>query len=241
MCRVASDACHVREVLGFRALRDLRVFVACLRRRWKISAVSACAAFPLLLFVLAVPVVAHDLGRSDSQLNVQGSTVECQLTVDLLEFPGVDQDGNGMVSYAELDQSIAGIFDRIKEHFVVRGPSDPSRVVMTRHELLDEHTARLDLSYFFPSNVSRLEVTSTFDELARRPDYQHYVTTTMGGVEERAILDASRRTVTFEHRRWTQTSIWLTVALLLIGGRVGWFVFQRSRVRRRRGVRLQPD
>ena len=150
---------------------------------------------PFVLAVLVVPVVAHDLARSESRSTIQGSTVRCQLTVDLLEFPGVDQDGNGTVSYAELDQSIAGIFDRIKEHFVVRGPADPSRVVMTRHELLDEHTARLDLLLLFPANVSRLEVTSTFDQLARRPDYEHYVTTTLGGVEERAILDASRRTV----------------------------------------------
>ena len=173
---------------------------------------------------------------------LQGATVHCQLTVDLLEFPGVDQDGNGTISYAELDQSIASIFARIKEHFVLRGPSEPSKIVMTRHELVDEHTARLDLSYTFPARLSRLEVTSTFDELARRPDHQHYVTATMGGVEERAILDASRRTVTFAPQRWTRTSVWLTVAaLVLIGGRVGWFVFQRNRIRGARGVRLSAS
>jgi LPXTG-motif cell wall-anchored protein len=200
-------------------------------RRDKFDHRGVCAALgALVVLVIASPVLAHDLARSDSRLEVQGATVRCQLIVDLLEFPGVDQDGNGTISYTELDRSIADIFTRIKANLILRGPDEPSAIVMTRHELVDEHTARIDLAYTFPSNVSRLDVTSTFDRLARRPDHQHYVTIKMGGAEQRAVLDPSRRTVTFEDQWWTRTSIWLTVAALaLLGGRVGWFLRGRRR------------
>ena len=189
----------------------------------------------LVLGVLWSPVLAHDLARSESTLDVQGSSVRCQLIVDLLEFPDVDQDGNGTISYAELDRSIADIFGRVKEHLLLASPDAPTTIVMTRHELVDEHTARLDLAYTFPSTLSRLDVTSTFDRLARRPDHQHYVTIRFGGEEKRAILDASRPSVTFEHRWWTRTSFWLTIAaLVIVGLRVAWFL-------RSKGKTLKPQ
>src|SRR5262249_16412834 len=181
---------------------------------WVVS--SAHLALMCVLAVLESSVLAHDLARSESRLEVRGSTVQCQLIVDLLEFPGVDQDGNGTISYSELDGSIADIFARVKEHLVLRSPAAPSKIVLTRHDLVDEHTARLDLVYTFPDTISRLDVTSTFDVLARRPDHQHYVTSTMAGAEDRAILDASRRTVTFEHQWWRRTSLWITLAALAI-------------------------
>lgn len=188
-----------------------------------------CAALGALVgSAIASPVLAHDLARSESRLEVRGRTVQCQLIVDLLEFPGVDQDGNGTISYAELDQSIADIFARVKQHLVLGNPDAPSKIVLGRHDLVDEHTARLDLVYTFPSNVSRLDVTSTFDQLARRPDHQHYVKLTMAGMEQQAVLDASRRGVTFERRWWT--GLWLSVAaLMLMGLRLAWFLRARDR------------
>jgi hypothetical protein len=200
-------------------------------RRDEFDRRDVCAAIGALVVVtLASTLLAHDLARSESRLEVQGAVVQCQLIVDLLEFPGVDQDGNGTISYSELDRSIADVFARIKANLILRSPNEPSRIVMTRHELVDEHMARLELVYTFPSRISRLEVTSTFDQLARRPDHQHDVTIKIGGHEERAVLDPSQRTVTFEDQRWTRTTVWLTVAALaLIGGRVGWFLRSRTR------------
>ena len=81
---------------------------------------AAIAAAGLALLWPGDPLGAHDLARSESRLNVEGSAVECQLIVDLLGFPGVDEDGNGAISYAELDRSIASVFARVKEHFVLR-------------------------------------------------------------------------------------------------------------------------
>jgi len=200
-------------------------------RRHKCDWCRVCSVLAgVAALAVASPVLAHDLARSESRLEVQGAVVQCQLIVDLLEFPGVDQDGNGTISYAELDRSIADVFAQVKANLVLRSPDEPSRIVMTRHELVDEHTARLAVIYTFPSKVSRLDVTSTFDQLARRPDHQHYVTIKIGGNEERAVLDPSRRTVTFENHWWTRTTVWLTVAALaLIGGRVGWFLRSRTR------------
>ena len=197
----------------------------------RIPVTSACAALHVVLcvFACARSTAAHDLARSESRCTTQGAGVQCQLTVDLLEFAGVDQDGNGTISYPELDRSIAAVFLRIKEHFVLLGPAAPSAIRMTGHELIDEHTARLDLAYTFPTTVARLQITASFDRLAGRPDHQHYVTATLGGVEEHAILDAARRTVTFERQRLTRTTVGLTAAALaLLGGRVGWFVWRKK-------------
>jgi hypothetical protein len=200
-------------------------------RRHESDGRGICAALGALMMLAVVsPVLAHDLARSESRLEVQGAVVQCQLIVDLLEFPGVDQDGNGTISYAELDRSIADVFARVKANLVLRSPREPSRIVMVHDELVDEHTARLELVYTFPANISRLDVTSTFDQLARRPDHQHYVTINIGGNEHRAVLDAAQRTATFEDHWWTRTTVWLTVAALaLIGGRVGWFLRSRTR------------
>jgi hypothetical protein len=190
---------------------------------------AALAGAGLVLWWSGTPLVAHDLARSESRLTVQGASVECQLTVDLLGFPGVDEDGNGAISYPELDRSIASVFARVKEHFVLRSPAEPSKILMTGHELLDEHTARLTLDYTFPSGLSQLAVTATFDRLTRRPDHQHFVIATIGGVEQRAVLDAGHSTVTFERGWWTRTSLWLTLAAVaIIGLRAAWFFRARK-------------
>ena len=44
------------------------------------------------------PVEAHDLYRSESRLVVRGREVSAQLTFNLLDFPGVDQNGDKVVS-----------------------------------------------------------------------------------------------------------------------------------------------
>jgi len=50
----------------------------------------------------------------------------------------------------------------------------------------------------------------------------------MGGEEDRAILDATRRTVTFEHRWWMRTSLWIALAALtIVGLRVAWYLRSR--------------
>ena len=180
---------------------------------------------------------AHDLAKSESRLEVNGNEIHAVLIVDLLAFSGVDGDGNGRISYEELDRSIASVFAGVKEHFVVRSSGDAARIVMTRHELLDEHTLRMELAYTFPSKLSRLEVTSTLDRLAGRPDHQHFTTVMMSGRRQDAVLNASNHRAVFEHRFWTTTSLALTLAAVaIIGGRIGWFVYQKRRAASRAGT-----
>ena len=180
----------------------------------------------LLALTCVTPLSAHDLARSESRLDVQGRDILCSLTVDLLEFPAVDVDGNGKISYEELDRSIASVFARVKEHFVLRAPDVPTQIVMTRHEMLDEHTLRMELAYTFPATVFHLEVTSTFDQMARRPDHQHFVTAMLSGKRRDAILDGGNRSVTFDDRFGVRTSVSLSVAGLLILAAV--FMYQRQ-------------
>jgi hypothetical protein len=216
-------ACHDDHHRGHGDCCALRAFVA------KLSFLLV----GLLTLTAASPLVAHDLARSDSRLEIEGRAVRCTLTVDLLEFPGVDADGNGVVSYDELDRSIAAVFARVKEHFLLRAPGEPAKIVMTRHELIDEHTARIELAYTFPTSVSRLEVTSTIDQLSHRPDHQHFVTAMISGTRRDAVLDAGNRTAVFETRWSPRASIWLPLTGLLILGAL--FVYQR-RVRTRRRI-----
>src|SRR5262245_37486194 len=74
------------------------------------SCLLCCAVLLFFVCVFGWSAAAHDLARSESRCTVQGSDVQCHLIVGLLEVPGVDRDGNGTISYAELDQSIAAVF-----------------------------------------------------------------------------------------------------------------------------------
>ena len=57
-------------------------------------------------------------------------------TIDLLEFPSVDEDGNGGITIAELDRSIGDVFARVKAHLVMTGDDQvPLHVTLERHEL----------------------------------------------------------------------------------------------------------
>ena len=164
-----------------------------------------------------------------------GREVAGTLIVDLLPIAGVDANGNGVVTYDELDRSIASVFAAVKEHYVVTAFQDAPRIVLARYELVDDHAVRLELAYTFPARVSRLEVTSTLDRLAKRPDHQHLVRSYFSDTRRDAVLTAARPTVVFDDRFWKKLSVQLTaVALVLLGARVGAFIYQRRRRRQPR-------
>ena len=67
----------------------------------------------LVALVFSVVLTAHDFSQSESTLTIDGSTVVVQLRLNLLEFPGIDANGNGVISYEELDAGIERVvFDR---------------------------------------------------------------------------------------------------------------------------------
>ena len=197
------------------------------RRFFRIAAALAAA--------VTASLSAHDLATSESTLRVNGREVAGTLVLDLLPIAGADANGNGVVTYEELDQSIAGVFAAVKEHYLVTAFQGAPRIVLARYELVDDHAVRLELAYTFPASVSRLEVTSTLDRLTKRPDHQHLVRSYFSDTRRDAVLTAAQPTVVFDDRFWKKLSVQLTAAgVALLGARVGAFVYQR---RRRRNAR----
>jgi hypothetical protein len=165
---------------------ETRQMTRVLRAAVLASAAGAWSAF----------AAAHDLAQSESACSRQGATVTCRLTLDLLEFPGVDADRNQRVSIAELDASIARIFEDVKARLAVSSDQPSQQVALTRYDVVaDEHVGRLEVSYVFAKPPSTLTVTSTLDQLGR-PEHQHLVTVGSGDEQRQAVLDATARSVT---------------------------------------------
>lgn len=189
-------------------------------------AAVGCAAFVALCTGLA----AHDAGTSESRIDVDGATVRCALYLNVADFPVLDQDRNTRVTIDELDRGIGGVFDRVKQLLTVTSGGDPTRVVLDRYRMADDHTMRLDIVYAFPSPVDRLAVTSRFDQLS--PVHQHVTNLYASGVHAGAVLTRGAPSVVFDARSriWTgRTALLIGAAVLLLGGRLLVAVIQRRR------------
>jgi hypothetical protein len=175
---------------------------------------------------------AHDPGTSESRIDVDGSEVRAVIYLNVAEFPDLDADRNGRVEVDELDRAIAAIFATVKEHYAIAsGGTAPAKRVLTRYQLADDHTVRLQIDDTFASEVRQIEVTSTFDRLTR-PDHQHLVNVYAAGIQETAVLGRGREQATFVTRRslWTNRTVLLVAAaILLLGGRAGVALMQRRR------------
>jgi hydrogenase/urease accessory protein HupE len=173
--------------------------------------------------VLSLPFVAdaHDLARSESRLEVRGSVIEGWHLFDLLEFGGVDTNGDGSISYDELDAAIPAVYNAIKEHLIVRGPEAPIRTEVRKYSVQDGHVLRLDMAYIFASPVTSPAVMSTLS-LVTRPEHLHFVSLNIGGEIQQAVLDARQSTATFSiagpsRRRTTRRFLALGVEHILTG------------------------
>ena len=142
----------------------------------------------------ALPALeAHDLGSSESRLDVDAHTVRAALFINPLEFKYVDQDRSGAVSKAEVDEAIPAIFGATKAVFGVRGVTEASSVTLDRYQLLADGTLRMDLTYSYPETVRELTLTSHLDQLGRA-DHKHATAIYMNGTRHDAVLDAQRPT-----------------------------------------------
>jgi hypothetical protein len=139
---------------------------------------------------------AHDLSRSESVLEIDGATVRAQFSIDLLEFNGVDANGDGQVSYDELDARVEDIFSLVKQHYTMAAPAPPSRTVMQRQQVVEDHVLRAELVYTFDRAVRDLRVESTL-EAATTPSHVHYVRTRINSETFEALLTPQHRSVQF--------------------------------------------
>src|SRR6185436_15288913 len=87
-------------------------------------------AWLLLIVPLCAMLSAHEFSQSESALVVDGRSVTARIDLNLLEFPDVDADRSGIVSYEELDRAIERVVAAVKEHFVLGAPEPPSAFVV---------------------------------------------------------------------------------------------------------------
>jgi hypothetical protein len=150
----------------------------------------------LLGFMFVAAASAHDLSRSESQIEVAGHDVHVLLKLNLLELGYVDTDRNGIISYDELDNAIERIYQDVKQHYILRSATLPGETRLRRYGVEQDHILWMELDYVFPQDVSQLEVTSTLYQIAQ-PGHEHFVTFSEHGAVQEAVLNAAAPTVEF--------------------------------------------
>ena len=141
----------------------------------------------LLTALCASPLTAHDLYRSESRLTVNRREVHAQFTFNLLDFPGVDRDGDKRVSQQEFDAAFDRVYQAILQHYSLDSSGPPSRVTRNHYRLFDEHVLDLDMTYTFPQDVLGLKVRSSLPEVLGK-GHIHLVTCILNGRVQEAIL-----------------------------------------------------
>ena len=139
---------------------------------------------------------AHDFPRSESTVTVRGADVFARLALDLIELGGVDTNGDGAVSYTELDAHMDRVYAIVKQHFVVTADAPLVRMSAEHSAVVNDHVLQMDLAFTFASEVSDLTIHSTFHDVMR-PDHQHATRVSMAGATENATLNAATPQATF--------------------------------------------
>ena len=185
--------------MSARSLRSLSVFLVC----------------------LATPLPAHDLYRSESKLVIQGRVVKDTLTFNLLDFAGVDQNGDKSISTMEFAESFDRVYAQILAHYALTSGGPPVRMVRESYQLYDDHVLLLHLEYTFPQQVLAVELASNLSDILGR-GHVHLVSVVLNGRLQEQILDGSNRKAFFTQTsgRWWQTMgsfVWLGIQHIATG------------------------
>ena len=170
---------------------------------------------------LLAPVRAHDLYRSESKLVVTGREVKATLTFNLLDFPGVDQNGDKSVSQEEFAVAFDRVYAAIMQHYALSSSGPAVRMTRDKYELFDDHVLLLNLTYVFPQQVLALQLTSTMPDIVGA-GHIHLATVVLSGRLQEQILDNRNRTAFFTQTsgKWWQTLgrfVWLGVQHIATG------------------------
>jgi hypothetical protein len=184
---------------------------------WTLERVPGSLVFRVfvsLLFCssLAGICTAHDFSRSESRVEVHGREVRVALSLNLLELADVDTNGDGAISYDELDRAIDGIYSHIKQHYILADPNPPSQVMLQHYGISMGHVLDAQLLYVFAEDVRQLSVTSTLDQIVRhqlgQPGHRHLISVRFDGESGEAVLDPAHPTAVFR----SSSSSWKTFA-----------------------------
>lgn len=154
------------------------------------------AAVAALLVAACLPAAAHDLYRSESRIEVQGRQVKTVLTFNLLDFPGVDQDGDKRVTQPEFDAALDRVYGAIVQHWSLDSNGAPVRVTREKAGVFDEHVLTLTLQYVFPQDVLAIRVNSSLPEVLGS-GHIHFTTAAMNGRLQDGILDNQKPSALF--------------------------------------------
>jgi hydrogenase/urease accessory protein HupE len=181
--------------------------------------------WPVLLCValatVVAPVAAHDLYRSESKLVVTGREVKATLTFNLLDFRGVDQDGDQIISPQEYAAAFDRVYAAILQHFILNSSGPPVRITRDSDQLFDDHVLLLRLTYVFPQQVLALQMTSNLPDVLG-PGHVHLASVSLSGRLQEQILDGRNRTAFFTQTSgtWWQTLgrfVWLGIQHIATG------------------------
>jgi hypothetical protein len=150
----------------------------------------------VVFFLFCVPARAHDVSQSDSKIEVHGREVHVSFRLNLLELRYVDTNGDGLISYDELDNSIARVYADVKQHFLLRAPDPPTRVTLEKYSVVEGHLVDMELNYEFGQDVTRLEVTSTLYQITQ-PTHEHLTSANLNGTVHEAVLNGANPTTVF--------------------------------------------
>ena len=175
----------------------------------------------LLLSMALAPLAAHDLYRSESKLVVTGREVKATLTFNLLDFPGVDQNGDKQISPQEFAAAFDRVYAAIMQHYTLSSSGPPVRVTRENYEVVDDHVLLLHLTYLFPQQVLAVQMTSNLPDILG-PAHVHLASVSLSGRLQEQILDGRNRTAFFTQTSgtWWQTLgrfVWLGIQHIATG------------------------
>jgi hypothetical protein len=143
-----------------------------------------------LAAAFGAPAAAHEVSRSQSTLRVSASDVLATVTLDLVEFSGVDLNRDDVVSHEELEPQLDRIYSQLKAHFALASAGALLRTRVLRYEIAENHLLVFHMHYAFDRRVESLTVTSSLHEVMR-PDHRHFVRVEFGDAVQHSVLAAA--------------------------------------------------
>lgn len=144
----------------------------------------------VLVAATVLPLAAHDLSHSQSDITVRGRDVQIRLQLDLVGFGGLQWRRRDQVDQDEIDERIETVYALVKEHLRVESPGAIQvEAAMTRYQLTDNHVLDAQIVQRFDRDLDEIVVRSTLDRVTAF-DHQHLTRVGFGGAASERVLTA---------------------------------------------------